>query len=118
MTDINVPPRPFKVGDEVYCLNSGKANVTEIRDSQYSVFVTFDDGLNRPYTKTGKLYPRQTNRCLFHADEYVQVTVKKNITDPIKYKIQDLESRIEALEELIKHTVTTRPDNIKDLTYG
>ena len=109
MTDINVPPRDFKVGDEVYCLNYGHGKVSYINNnSSLPILVNYANGNNNFYTENGKLNSLFVNRCLFHADENVQVTVKRNIADPVEYKMQNLESKIEALEELIKHAVITR----------
>ena len=108
MTDINVPPRGFKAGENVVCLNCDIGEVVEINvNSELPVVVKFKN-ISQAYTNDGKLFKASANRCLFHADEYVQVTVKRNIADPVEYKMQNLESKIEALEELIKHAVIIR----------
>ena len=87
MTNINVPPRDFKVGDDVVCLNCGKGKIVEYSGVVYSVLVAFDDGLSERYTETGKLQPHYVDRCLFHADENVKVTVTES--EPV-YKYQVL----------------------------
>ena len=102
MTDINVPPRAFQVGDDVVCLNFGIGKVTSnIGLYGLTIQVKFNNTVQE-YTANGQFFPN-SKRCLFHADEYVQVTVKVTVTDPVIYKMQNLESRIDALEELIKH---------------
>lgn len=76
MTDINVPPRGFKAGDKVYCLNYGHGKVSYINNnSSLPILVNYANGNNNFYTENGKLNSLFVNRCLFHADENVQVTV-------------------------------------------
>ena len=74
MTDLNVPPRPFQVGDEVVCLTCGKGKVTaNYTNTIFSIEVDFIKHTEY-YTTNGKFKPTLTNRCLFHADENVKVT--------------------------------------------
>ena len=74
MTDINIPPRPFKIGDEVYCLNCGAGKVIEINlTSELPIVVKFKN-INQAYSIDGKLFHACCNRCLFHADENAKVT--------------------------------------------
>ena len=73
MTDINVPPRDFKVGDEVVCFLSGKISSVSYGGAR-PILINFDSGIET-YTKQGKREPESANRCLFHADENVKVTV-------------------------------------------
>ena len=102
MTDINVPPRAFQVDDDVVCLNCGIGKVTSNTGLYgFPIKVKFNNS-KEEYTANGQFFPN-SKRCLFHADEYVQVTVKVNVTEPVRHKMQNLESRIDALEELIKH---------------
>ena len=89
MTDINILPRAFEICKEVVCSNCGKGKVTGIGDAVYGVIVTFDNGLCERYTKTGKLHPHYANRCLFHADEHVKVTVTEPVYEyQILYKLK------------------------------
>ena len=87
MTDINVPPRAFKVGGDVVCLNCDVGEVVEINvNSELPVVVKFKN-ISQAYTNDGKLFKASANRCLFHADENVKVTV----TEPVyEWKVTSL----------------------------
>ena len=74
MTDINIPPRDFKVGDEVVCLNFGIGQVTSNTGLYgFPIKVKFGN-TKEAYTASGQFVPHG-KRCLFHADENVKVTV-------------------------------------------
>ena len=99
MTDINVPPRDFKVGDDVVCLNCDVGEVVEINvNSELPVVVKFKN-ISQAYTNDGKLFKASAKRCLFHADENVKVTV----TEPV-YRYQVLFKRKEFANFEISHS--------------
>ena len=78
MTDINVPPRDFKVGDKVYCLNLGEGEVVSTTGpGEYPIKVKNKNTIEY-YTANGRIF-LNGNRCLFYVDENVQVT----ITEPV-----------------------------------
>ena len=74
MTDINIPPRAFKVGDDVVCLNFGTGKVTSNTGLYgFPIQVKFNN-MVQGYTNNGQRLAT-SKRCLFHADENVKVTV-------------------------------------------
>ena len=78
MTDINVPPRPFKVGDDVVCLNFGIGKVTSNTGLYGMPIKVKFDNTKEEYTENGA-FVTNSKRCLFHADENAKVTV----TEPV-----------------------------------
>ena len=92
MTDINVPPRDFKVGDDVVCLNFGIGQVTS-NTSLYGFPIKVKFGNTKEaYTASGQFVPHG-KRCLFHADENVKVTVTALVYEyQILYKLKEYEA--------------------------
>ena len=89
MTDINVPPRAFKVGDEVVCLNFGLGKVI-LNTGLYGfpIKAKFNNAAEE-YTANGQLFP-MSKRCLFHADENVKVSITEPVyTYKVTYKYCD-----------------------------
>ena len=80
MTNINVLPKPFEIGDDVVCLNLGISKVTSINCSgEYPIKVkNKNKNTIEYYTANGRIF-LNGNRCLFYVDENVQVT----ITEPV-----------------------------------
>ena len=92
MTDINVPPRDFKVGDEVVCLNFDIGKVESNTGlHEYPIKVRFND-VAENYTANGQIYTT-SKRCLFHADENVKVTVTEPVYEyQVLYKLKEYEA--------------------------
>ena len=113
MTDINVPPRAFKVGDEVVCLNRGIGEVVSVDDEAsdllyFPVRVLFKKNY-QSYKRNGKLHS-DYQRCLFHADENVKVTVTEAVYKyQVSYKRKEFarfeisDSHYQTVEEFKDH---------------
>ena len=90
MNNINVPPRPFKVGDEVVCFLSGKISSVSYGGAR-PILINFDSGIET-YTEQGKREPESSHRCLFHADENVKITVTEPVYEyQILHKLKDID---------------------------
>ena len=88
MTDINVPPRDFKVGDDVVCLNFGIGKVTSNTGLYGMPIKVKFDNTKEEYTENGA-FVTNSKRCLFHADENVKVTVTNPVYDyQLIYKLK------------------------------
>lgn len=95
MIDINIPPREFKLGDEVYCLLYGEGKVVMDDARHYPYPITVDFFIKQyffcrhAFTKGGRLTVQTLNRSLFHKDEQVEV-----ITCAPEYEYQVTYKRI------------------------
>ena len=92
MTDINIPPRDFKTEEDVVCLNLGISKVISISGpGEYPIKVKNKNTIEY-YTANGRIF-LNGNRCLFHADENVKVTVTEPVYEyQVLYKLKEYEA--------------------------
>lgn len=63
----------WKVGQDVWCVLSGKGKVVDASNSPaYPVYVKFDNGNTSTYTAEGKYSTGDVHRCLFFSEPKIE----------------------------------------------
>ena len=105
-------PDEFRVGDIVWCLISGKGEVSSItnnlQDCTYPVEVRFENGDGGGYTLDGKLYAAG-NRTLFFSEPKIEASVTRPFVPTLVGKT--------VMVQYYDETWTVKPITITEETF-